>query len=234
MAGFNVQEFKSEVSKRNGIMRQNKFLMTFVPPAAVTGRAIQTTGPLGGITGGQRTNTDIGRSIEYWCESVALPGYQFMMGDTRRWTYGPIEKRPFAPNTVSLQSVFLSDGNGDMLKFFNSWMNNIIPHYVPNSFNSAAQGAGGMAPYEVRYKQEYATDLHIYVYRPDGPVVLHYIVKEAFPSHITDLGMNWNAMNDVMRISVTFDYLDWYLEGIPVAKAPSLNIGPYTGPPIGG
>lgn len=208
MPGFNVENFKSEVAKRSGVMRNNRFLMTFVPPPVVS-------------------DSNIGRSLEYWCESVALPGYQLMMSDTRRWTYGPMEKRPFAPNTISLQSVFLGDGNGDMLKFFSSWMNNIIAHYVPGSFNSYAQGtrvqgaingaigsSSAMTPYEVRYKQQYATDLHIYVYRPDETKALHYVVKEAFPSNVLDIPVTWEATNNFIKFAVTFDYLDWYMEEI--------------------
>lgn len=216
MPGFNVETFKSEISKRNGFLTPSRFLMTFVPPAILSGRTPQRT-VNGTIVGGER-NPSIGRSLEYWCESVMIPGYQFMQGDTRRWTYGPLEKRPFAPNTVSLQTVFLSDGNGDMLKFFNMWMNNIIPHYVQGAFTGSVSGAAGMAPYEVRYKQEYATDLHIYVFRQNGDQVLHYVVKEAFPSHVLDTPMSWDAQNQNLKFSVIFDYLEWYLEEDTVNK----------------
>lgn len=232
MPGFNVEVFKSEISKRNGIMRNNKFLMSFVPPAISTGalnNTIQTLGPNGGIITEQITAdiSSIGRSVEYWCEAVTLPGYQLATGDTRRWTYGPNEKRPFGPNVLPVQTLFLSDGNGDMFKFFHSWMNNIIPHYVSSSFPYPQPDSPGMDPYEVRYKSEYVTDLHIYVYgehassndpKEADREILHYVLREAFPSHITDVPMAWADTNTHMKFQVIFDYLDWYMERIQVKR----------------
>lgn len=215
MPGFNVEVFKSEISKRNGIMRNNRFLMTFVPP----------TVSVLAMTEGQDT-ASIGRSMEYWCEAVALPGYQLVSGDVRRWTYGPHEKRPFGPNVVPLQTLFLSDGNGDMFKFFHSWMNNIIPHYVSTSFDAPQDGSPKMYPYEIRYKNEYVTDIHIYVYDESGKEKLHYVIKEAFPSHVIDIPMAWEATNSHMKFQVTFDYLDWYLEKPRNAES---TIGELTG-----
>lgn len=215
MPGFNIEVFKSEVNRRAGIMKNNKFLMTFVPPE-ITGQV-----------------QSIGRSIEYWCDATSLPGYQLMMGDTRRWTYGPHEKRPFGPNIVSLQTVFISDANGDMLKFFNGWLNHIVPHYVSKSFTANADGTGGTKyPYEIEYKEKYVTDIHIYVFREDGLPTLHYVCKEAFPSHIMDIPVAWDSTNSFMKFQITFDYLDWYMEEVSQPTLPT-QIQDAKGFPIG-
>jgi hypothetical protein len=191
MPGFNIETFKSEINKRSGIMKNNKFLMRFTPPSM--------------FQGGPNDSQEVVRSVEYWCDATSLPGYQLMMGDTRRWTYGPHEKRPFGPNIVSLQTVFISDANGDMLTFFHSWLNNIIPHYVSKGFTAEADGANGMMPYEVRYKKNYAVDIEIFVYQESGLPILHYKIKEAFPSHIMEIPVSWDSMNHFMKFQVTFE-----------------------------
>ena len=216
MPGFNIENFKGEVSDRNGILKSNRFLMTMVPPPVAT------------LAMSNENETSIGRSLEFWCDSIILPGYQLMMGDVRRWTYGPHEKRPYGPNIISLQTVFLADGDGKMMEFFHSWLNNIIPHYTPQGMTYPAAGAGGLDPYEVRYKSQYATDLHIYVYRDSGNAVLHYVCKEAFPSHVIDTPVSWDMTNRPLKFQVNFEYLDWYMEELPtstVAKAPGNGAG---------
>lgn len=189
---INIEVFKAEVARRNGIMKSSKFKLSFVAPPTILPDS---------------------RHLEYWCEAATIPGYQLMMGDVRRWTYGPHEKRPYGPNTVALQTVFLSDADGSNLRFFQEWMNFIIPHSVPNSMNTPS---GGMYPYEVQYKYNrngpiYVTDIHVSQYRDDGTKMLEYVIKEAFPSQIIDIPVGWEAANQHMKFQVVFDYLDWYL-----------------------
>lgn len=190
MPGFNVEDFKSELNKRNGVMRNNKFLIRIYPPAVLL-------------------RSNFPRVAEYWCEATNLPGYQLMQHDTRRWTYGPVEKRPFAPNFQTLQCVFMSDGNGDAWNFFNTWLQKILPHNTERGMNSPTFITGAL-PYELEYKTAYTTDLDINIFSPDGKLKLRTICKEAFPSQVADLPFAWAETGQVARIAVNFEYLDWY------------------------
>lgn len=183
---FNINNFKSAVADRNGFMKSSRFRLTIPSPEMPP--------------------------MHFWCEAATIPGYQFMMGDVRRWTYGPHEKRPYGPNTVAFQTVFLSDADGSILRFFQNWMNDILPHEVPNSMDTVT---GGMMPYEVRYKYQgnnpiYVRDIHVHMYRDDGEKMLQYVIKEAFPSQIMDIPVGWEASNQHLKFQVVFEYLDWY------------------------
>lgn len=210
MPGFNIENFKSELSDKNGAMRNNKFLVTFATPPVLLKNS---------------PSTPINRTIEFWCDSVNLPGYQLMQHDTRRWTYGPTEKRPFAPNFQSLQCSFLADGKGLVWNFFSTWMQRIMPHDTNEGFNSIS-GFNNGYPYELDYKENYVTDLNILVFG-DGrgelnvnsknktfeePSIklLDIICIEAFPSQVMDINLNWADTNNVAKIGVVFEYRDWF------------------------
>ena len=193
MPGFNIEDFKSELRSRNGVMRNNRFLITFPPPTV-----LQRNGPAASMN----------RSIEFWCESINLPGYQLMQHDTRRWTYGPSEKRPFAPNFQSLQCSFIADGKGEIWTFFNNWLQYILSHNTPNGFNNPS-GFGGY-PYELAYKVDYVTELNIAVFDETGKKQINIICKEAFPSQVIDTNFNWADTNSTAKVGVVFEYLDWF------------------------
>jgi hypothetical protein len=199
MPGFNVEDFKSELNKRNGVMRNNRFLLTFATPNLLrASEELSARYPTGSLN----------RSIEFWCESVNMPGYQLMQHDTRRWTYGPSEKRPFAPNFQSLQCSFIADGNGDIWKFFNNWLFKILPHNTSRGFNHSGFGS---FPYELEYKTDYVTQLHIGVFDEKGRKQITIICNEAFPSQVIDTNLNWADTNGTAKVGVVFEYLDWYI-----------------------
>lgn len=198
MAGFNIQDFLAEIDNRSGVMRNNRFLVTFPTPRVLLGN-----GPA----------LSINRTVEFWCEGVNLPGVQLMQHDVKRWTYGPSEKRPFQTNFNSLQCTFISDGDGDIWTFFNNWLQYIIPHDTENGFNSRSQFSVGQTryPYELAYKQDYATELNIGVYDIAGNKTINLVCKEAFPSQILDIPLAWQDTNNTVRLSVVFEFIDWYI-----------------------
>ena len=190
MPGFNINEFKSQLNDRNGLMRSNRFLVTMTPPAVMNGGIEEF------------------RSFEFWCESVTLPGYMISSYSNKRYTYGPDEKRPAIPVYQPIQCVFNSDGKGSYLQFFNKWLQYIMPHDWYNSFNQRSLYNGSM--YELEYKSNYATDINILVYDMSGNVSLQYVIKEAFPAQIYDIPFNW-ADNQNTKFQVNFEYVDWIL-----------------------
>lgn len=211
MPGFNIEDFKSELNNKKGAMRNNKFLLTFATPQVMLRNA---------------PSTRINRTIEFWCESVNLPGYQLMQHDVRRWTYGPSEKRPFAPNFQSLQCSFIADGEGVIWDFFSTWMQKILPHDTSNGINALSAFSAGSYPYELDYKSNYATDLNILVFgegrgnlsidrttnnlTEPGVKLLDIICVEAFPSQVVDINLNWGDTNNIAKIGVVFEYRDWF------------------------
>ena len=212
MPGFNIDNFTAELNKRKGLMRSNRFLVTMAPPPVMI-----------------KQDVSIFRSLEFWCESVTLPGYLISTYNNKRYTYGPEEKRPIIPVFQPIQCVFNSDGNGDYVNFFNQWLQYIMPHDWYTSFNQNSRYSGSM--YEIEYKNNYCTDLIIQVYDSAGMSskrdemtinkdsnkvieggnelpILEYVVKEAFPNQIYDIPFNWSD-NQNIKFQVNFDYIDW-------------------------
>lgn len=189
---FDITQFKAEFSARGGPMRTNRFQMTFPTPLTMLGAG----------------NTAINRSLEFWCDSVSFTGFLIGTHDVRRWTYGPVEKRPNLPNFTQLQCTFINDAENEVWMFFNNWMQSIMPHNAVDGINT--QQSGGMV-YELAYKQQYATDLNIILYNEMEEVSTRLVCREAFPSQLPDVPLNWSDINGVFRFQVIFDFLDWHV-----------------------
>ena len=183
---FNIENFKAEQSKRNGVLRNNKFRVRPNPPPVLA-------------------NSDLSRSLEFWCAGVQIPGYQLMTHDVRRYTYGTNEARPFAPNFEPIQLLFYADGNDDILDFWHSWMSYIIPHDMSNGINN--NGA-----YLLRYKDEYAVDMSITYFNELGEELKTITVRGAFPININSIPLSWMEQNSFVNFTVFIDYLDWFIE----------------------
>lgn len=215
MPGFNIEEFKADINKKAGLQRNNRFLMTFPTPAPLLKLSTQT---------GMQSNLEINRSIELWCESINFPGYQIMTHDVRRYTFGPVEKRPFAPNFGQLQCTFLSDGDGNIWNFFNDWLQVILPHDADRGINAKSRRYTDADMYEVSYKETYITELNIYTYHENGDPIQNIVCREAFPTQIADIPLSWADTNNLVRLQVTFEFLDWFSRPISNGDNPGPSI----------
>jgi hypothetical protein len=65
---------------------------------------------------------------------------------------------------------------------------------------------------ELAYKDDYAVDIKISVFKENTEEVIKIVLRQAFPTDIGDIQLNWNDTNDYMRIPVSFTYTDWYTE----------------------
>jgi len=193
---FNINNFKSEINRRNGPMRTNKFKVTMTAPV---GLFLQDA-----VSG-------VSRSLEFWCESVNLPGYIIGSHDVRRWTFGPVEKRALTPSFTDLQCTFINDNKSSIWGFFQSWQQLILPHERQNGINTSRRGAFA---YELDYKTNYATDIVIEVFKETGVRTIKVTCLEAFPAQIPDTPFSWADTNNVMRFPVVFHYLDWHVDGV--------------------
>lgn len=195
---FSINEFNSAILKRGGIQSTNRFLVTMTPPPAL-------------FAGGNYNS--ISRDMEFWCSATNLPGYQIATHAAKRWTYGPDEKRPFTPIYQPVNLRFNADNNGDYLRFFNSWLQFIMPHDWYNSFNSTEtkypSQNGGKGQYDLEYKLNYATDITIATFAQSGSLVSIYILKEAFPVAVSDEEFDWERQSDKQTFTVNIEYLDW-------------------------
>lgn len=199
MSGFNISNFIAGVSK-NGIMRNNKFLVRMTYPAGFVGRS-------------DLINSI--RNLEFWCDSAVIPGVSMQTTQIRRYGYGVAEKRPVTPAFNNVSLTFISDGKGEMHKYFHNWMMSINNYNLSDGdlSNYKSSRSGGRT-YELAYKDSYVSNITISVFDETQKEIVKVILRDAFPTDLGDIQLNWNDTNDFARIPVSFAYTDWYYDKI--------------------
>jgi len=197
MAGFNISNFISHVNA-NGLMRNNKFLVRMPYPVGFESVAAlkETT-----------------RYMELWCDSAALPGITVSTADVKRYGYGPVEKYGVTSTFNNVTLTFMSDNKAAVHSFFYNWTKLIANHDVRNGDFSNPSGVPGTTvarPYEISYKSEYTSNIEVTVYDETSAEIMVLTLRDAFPTAVGDVQLNWNDTNDFARIPVSFAYTDFY------------------------
>ena len=194
MAGFSIEEFKAVVNSNDGFAKPNRFFVSFTQPLGIAGQTVRN-------------------NVEYYCEATNLPGAMLHLGETRRYTYGPSEKRPFGVHFNPIQMLIMADGNGRLWEFFNDWMNYIMPHAIGGGTHvpvpGEIAGSGTAYPYELAYKQDYVTDIMITHLHEKGKPTARTICRDCFPSQVSDISLSWADNNNIARFQVQMEYLEW-------------------------
>ena len=202
MGRFSIEGFKGEIDKSGGVAKPNRFFVSFTPPVMMN-------------------DLQFGNKIEYFCQSVNVPGIQLNVSENRRYTYGPVEKRPYSASFTPLQLSIIADGSGSIWKFFRTWTDRIIPTMASRGMaGTFSDPLGSHSPYELRYKKDYAVDIAIYhlaeTYddQNDDRIITRTVCFEAFPSIVLDQQMNWADNNSVSQFGVQIEYTDATIEKI--------------------
>jgi hypothetical protein len=115
----------------------------------------------------------------------------------------------------------MADANGLMWRYFNSWINFIMPMTLKGGITSTVdpdvRGRFPSAPYELEYKEDYVTDVAIY-HLPEeyndeedfGAFISRTILRDCFPSQISDLNLSWADNNRIAWFTVQMEYTDWH------------------------
>jgi len=202
MAGkrFGISNFRSEIQK-NGVLQNNRFVCTFAVP-----KGLQKSNSL--PTDFYKDNID---DITLRCETVTIPGQNFFTQDVKRYGYGQIEKKPYLPTFNPMRLVFLVDRKANIIRFFNDWVNLIVPHNVetPSSFTAVEERRSLQDKlYLVGYKDQYISPvLRINVYDEFDKKVMECKAFDCFPITVSDFDTSWSSQNDPIRLTVTMQFL---------------------------
>jgi hypothetical protein len=194
---MNISDFRAKLSNINGLQKLNKYRVRFNIP-----------NKLFGLTNGTRNTTDIVQYMEYFTNSVDLPGSYLIEGVVQRYGYGPAEKKPIAPAFNDSMMEFFNDGKSSHLDFFQDWMNLIVNYNMKDGITGV--GLNGMNVYEVAYKWEYAVDCMIDLYDTSGQRVHTTVLRECYPNMIVDTKLSADPQPTFMKIGVQFNYFDWH------------------------
>jgi hypothetical protein len=147
----------------------------------------------------------LGATLSLWAEGAQLPGYNIQTDSIKRYGIGPMESVPYSIQTNDLTLNFIGDGAGGIQKFFYNWMHSIVRGDEDVRYNEAS--ATGLLPYEVEFKDRYATTIRITQYDEQGTAIVVYDLTDAFPKNIPDVSVSWTDNNTFMQFGVTFSYL---------------------------
>jgi hypothetical protein len=214
---FSAQTLRSELSTR-GVLRPTRFRVDCGLPPALNG----ITTPLVGadLVGQARSGI-----VSMWCESAELPGVGLDVYPVRRYGYGAIEKKPFAPLFTDSHLVFRSDGTGFVHTFLHAWMRVAINYDHSGSIGDASGAIPNQHVYELGYKTDYMQDVSITQFDDAGTAILQVVLREAYPVYVGDVPLNWGSIDEYSRIPATFTYIGWYNAGQPrpIAQQNSAN-----------
>jgi hypothetical protein len=198
--------FRSQFLHANNILRNNRFLVTIPTPKLFP----------------RDSNRSI-LNLDLVCNSGTLPGVSVSTSEIRRHGIGPVEKRPYSVNFIDLNLSFIIDGRGGIHRFFTLWMDGIVrfDRLVTNPDNRPFQ-----QPYEVAYRDEYVTDIIIYIYDDKSRQVYKVTAYNAFPLFMGDINLNWGATDDYVILPVTFGYTSWKSEILDISPEASTENKP--------
>lgn len=182
-----ISGFRSTINNLSGLQRPNHFYVTIPNPRILQG----DIGPI---------------LLPFLTESCNLPGVQLATSDIRRYGYGPIEKKPYAPIFVDQQMSFLGDASGTVHKFFYKWMNGIVKY---DEFPQGRKGYNDVRPFEVEYKRQYAVDITISAIDEVDRKIMEIKLYDAFPVALGDVNMGWGNNDSYVTFPVTFSYYKW-------------------------
>lgn len=205
--GFDITDFRASIN-RKGVVRNNSYMVSIVPPSILS-------------------DYDASQ-LTLRCDSLNLPGLNLMTQDgIYRYGYGPAEIMPYNAMYTPVTMSFIVDRVASQYTFFNVWMNRVFDTNISGGIlpQDAIDDPNVSAPYEVSYKSDYATEMHIFVYNEVGDKVIELNFVEAYPMTVQDTPLSWGLQQDVVRLQVTMAYKGYFmktLEGYPdiTQKAP--------------
>jgi len=155
--------------------------------------------------------------LAFQCEQASLPGYSLNTVDQK--IYG-------APWSIAAQSgdypplelTFISAGDLWERKFFEDWMEFIVPKGTKRSaidsfvgnFTEQLVNASGTrrAAGSATYRNEYISTIQVIQFHDTGIPSARYTFEEAYPVSIAPTPLSWGD-DSINRVNVTFKYTNW-------------------------
>lgn len=203
---FSINQFKGMNNRSKGFMKPSKFNMVFPPPLALLNQKDRTF----------IANTS--RYLQYKIDAIVMPGVDFSLHQVRRFGYGPVETKPWAPMFNDCVVSILCGGLGEEFTFFRRWLNLVLNFHnaynigVDYGNNDDTFDIGGMSHdvYEVAYKSDYMTDISVMIFRDDGQELIRTTLREAYPVSMSGLQYSWQDGNRIQKLNILFTFLDWH------------------------
>lgn len=201
-SGFSLSEFMSEINV-DTTLQSCRHLMQFTLPRGMVG---------------SKDPNDV-KKVILRCDTSALPGVALAESEEiRRYGIGPGVKQAYMPVFGPISASYIVDGEGKILQFFHEWMSLIVGFDSENGMSS--ENGYGALPYEVGYKDDYSSDVKIYVYNTQNDKIVEVTLAGAHPVSIDAIPLSWSATDEFMKLNVTWDYTDWHVRFFDKSGSP--------------
>lgn len=206
-----VDAFLANYAAHFDFAKPSKFTALIFQPPGLT----NSGGLFGGLIGQNKLTQAIGKgintaSLAFQCEQAQLPGYQVNTVDQA--IYGAKFTQPATPIFEPMQLTFISAGDMWERKFFEDWLELILPRepqkmdvktVIGEYFD--ADGAGKRPPFTAAYREQFCSTIEVIQFHDTGIPSVRYKFEEAYPVDMNPQQLNWGD-NDVHRLQVTFHY----------------------------
>jgi hypothetical protein len=200
---FNINNFKSNI-QNYGYLPSNKFEVFLRPPNLLFNNALNNQGT-------ETQVSDVIKLIKFRAEDVRAPGVTLLSADVPRYGVGTTQKMPFNAQLNEITLTMLSDGYGDLWRFWHNWIRSIFEF---NGIDSATTGRNNtLASYSTEYKDNYATTMQIIIYDMFGNAIIKFNLYELFPTGMRETQLDWSDNNNLLRISVNLTFNEFTIVG---------------------
>jgi len=200
-SGFNVDRFRASLGFRGGVLKTNKFAVSFTLPPVFDDDANRTL------------YLSLCQDAELWCDAASIPGLVQQNLKFRRYGYGSLDTAPLSVNFDDIQLRFIVDGQGDNWRLFQKWHNKIInTNSLKGLWSGGTEISGGafdLFPYEVGWQSDYETGILVTWFTENGDEAKTIYLNQAFPTAISEVKLDWGDGGDVARFIVNFSIQDW-------------------------
>jgi hypothetical protein len=181
--------------------------LIYQPPGLIAG------GLFGGLVGQTQATQFLGRglntgSLLFQCESAVLPGYSF--NTVSQKIYGAQFTQAATPEYTPLELTFICAGDLWERKFFEDWMEFILPKGTSKTTIESlvnVEGAGRAAA-TAKYRNEYCGSVQVIQFHETGIPSARYTFEEVYPVSVAPQPVNWGD-DGIHRLNVTFQYTRW-------------------------
>lgn len=193
---FNVQEFKSQITK-HGFAQRNLFLVRITPPE-------QFAPELPSV------------DLQFFASSTTLPELSLGTADVMHNGMGANTKKPTGMEYPVLPVTFFVDSNHHILKFFHRWTQKIVNY--DRTGGPLAVSGGDLLPFEIGYKGDYQGAIEIIVFpRYQGKQSYTYKFAGAYPINVGNISTSWGE-EGLMDLSVGFAYDKFSVSSLDTPK----------------
>ena len=140
-----------------------------------------------------------GELLKIRADSVSLPGVSFASVDAYKpYSTGRSYTIPhtFTPQEMSVSHLI--DTNSNVLASLIKWASLVV------DFTGSGSG-----PFTAGYFKEYVVDGNIFLYDLQGGIKKTYTIYSMFPSSIDQVQMSWAGSDEIARVNVSYQFLDY-------------------------